>query len=228
MPTIAQQRPRSLLQEAMVVAAAGAIIGAWLEGDGRWLHWICKPLATALILRLAWTPAPISARYRRWIGAGIACSLAGDICLMLPADLFAAGLACFLIAHVCFLAALAGDARLGVRPLPWLVCLAIGALDLWLLWPALPGPLRAPVIIYVAALAGMTGQAWARARWHAAMGDSLAVAARRAAAGAGLFMLSDGLLAWDRFMAPLPLAMLWILASYYAALWLIARSVARA
>ena len=48
---------------------------------------------------------------------------------------------------------------------------------------------------------------------------------RWAAAGALLFMLSDTLLAWNRFRLAIPLASLWVLATYYAALWCLARSV---
>jgi alkylglycerol monooxygenase len=43
------------------------------------------------------------------------------------------------------------------------------------------------------------------------------------AAGAALFMVSDSLLATNRFALPLPLAQLWVLATYYAAQILIAR-----
>jgi len=42
------------------------------------------------------------------------------------------------------------------------------------------------------------------------------------AVGAGFFMLSDALLAIDRFAHPLPLAPLWVLSSYYCAQILIA------
>jgi uncharacterized membrane protein YhhN len=72
-------------------------------------------------------------------------------------------------------------------------------------------------------LATMSGQAGARAL--ARRGTPQAAAARWALGGALLFMLSDTLLAWDRFRGPLPLAPLWILATYYPALWGIARSV---
>ena len=41
-------------------------------------------------------------------------------------------------------------------------------------------------------------------------------------AGGALFVTSDALLAVNRFMAPLPAAALWILASYWAAQWCIA------
>ncbi|HNK54405.1 MAG TPA: lysoplasmalogenase family protein, partial [Ottowia sp.] len=42
------------------------------------------------------------------------------------------------------------------------------------------------------------------------------------ALGAGLFMLSDSLLATNRFVQPLPLAPLWVLGSYFIAQLLIA------
>lgn len=44
---------------------------------------------------------------------------------------------------------------------------------------------------------------------------------REVALGAVCFMLSDALLATNRFVQPLPLAQLWVLATYYAAQLLI-------
>jgi uncharacterized membrane protein YhhN len=58
--------------------------------------------------------------------------------------------------------------------------------------------------------------------------DVLAAPAWLAGAGSILFMLSDTLLAWNRFRISLPWAAIWILGSYFAALWLLARSVMRA
>ena len=65
----------------------------------------------------------------------------------------------------------------------------------------------------------MAAQALGRA---AVLGNA---SARRVAAGACLFMLSDALLATNRFVSPLPVASLWVLASYYAAQWFIAANV---
>lgn len=213
------------LAMAIVLAACAAIAGALLGGhspDWLWLHWIAKPLATALIFALAWQARPmVSVRYRRFVLAGIACSLAGDVLLMLPGDLFVPGLLAFLAGHACFIAALLDDSRFASPAWPLLACLAYGAVNLALLWSAIAAPLRVPVIVYVAVLCGMGGQALARAL-H---GD---VPARLAARGALVFMLSDTLLAWDRFRGPLPLASLWVLATYYLALWWIARSVQKA
>ena len=214
---------------AAIAAIAGALLAAADPGQGwRWLHWCGKPLATALVFALAWRARPAqSPRYRQRILAGIACSLLGDVFLMLPGDLFVPGLVAFLLGHLCFIAAFLDDSRFGVRPLPLLACLGYGALNLVLLWDAIGAPLRVPVIVYVLVLACMGGQALARARLFAQRGDAQAPAARLAALGALTFLLSDSLLAWDRFRGPLPLASLWVLSAYYLALWWIARSVQR-
>jgi uncharacterized membrane protein YhhN len=214
------------------VAAGMAILGAVATQGGadawHWLHWVCKPLATLLMLVLAWRAVrPVSANYRRCILIGIAFCLLGDILLMLPADLFVPGLVSFLLGHGLFIAAFSSDVRFAARWWPWLLCLAYGAAMTFLLWRGIGTALRIPVLIYVIVLATMGGQALGRASWLRKQGDIRAVSARYAGAGAVLFMLSDSLLAWDRFRTALPLASLYILVTYYAALWLIARSVER-
>jgi uncharacterized membrane protein YhhN len=214
---------------AAVGAIAGDLLAAKQAGSG-WLrlHWCCKPLATMLIFALAWhTRTPVSARYRRWILIGIFFSCCGDVFLMVPMDLFVAGLLAFLLGHVCFLVAFLGESRFAARPFLMLACLGYAAINLLLLWPSIAVPLRVPVIVYVIVLACMAGQAAVRARVFVMRGDALAGSAMRAAVGALIFLLSDSLLAWNRFHAPIPLADLWVLSTYYLALWWIARSVQR-
>ncbi|MBT2143864.1 MULTISPECIES: lysoplasmalogenase [unclassified Rhodanobacter] len=214
---------------AAIAAITGALLATGDAGHGwLWLHWCGKPLATALIFVLAWRAQPAqSPRYRRRILAGIACSLLGDVFLMLPGDLFVPGLVAFLCGHLCFIAAFLGDSRFGARPLLLLASLGYGAVNLVLLWDAIGTPLRVPVIVYVLVLASMGGQALARARLFAQRGDAQAPAARLAAFGALAFMLSDSLLAWNRFHGAIPWSSLWVLSAYYLALWWIARSVQR-
>jgi uncharacterized membrane protein YhhN len=216
----------------VALLAAGAIVGALATTGGvdAWhaLHWLCKPLATLAIFLAAWRAAPtVSAAYRRYVLAAIALCLLGDVLLMLPMDLFVPGLASFLLAHLCFIAAFRSDVRFAACWWPWLACLAFGACMAVLLWPGMAPAMRGPVLLYIAVLATMAGQAVARADWLRARCDSRAASARYAGIGALLFMASDGLLAWDRFRTPLAWSALYILATYYAALWLIARSVER-
>ncbi len=212
---------------ATVIAAALAIAGALLAPAAPWADWLLwfgKPLATACILVLALRAQPaVSARYRRFIALGLGCSLLGDVLLMLPGDLFVPGLVAFLVAHLCYLRAFFTLGVMRRLLLPLLATLGFGAACVAALWTAIAPPLRPAVIAYVAVLASMAGVALARARM--AHGDR---SARLAAVGALLFMLSDALLAWDRFRGPLPLAPLWILATYYAAQWRIARSTSAA
>lgn len=217
----------------IVLMVAGAILGALLAAPGavdgwRWLHWFCKPLATVLILAIAWRAEPsLSPRYRRQVLIGLLFALLGDVLLMWPGDLFVPGLAAFLFAHLAFLAAWLVDSRFAARPLGLAACLLAAIGLLYLLWPGIAAPLRVPVAVYALVLASMAGQAVDRARLHLEAADALARPARRAALGAVLFMASDSLIAWDRFGHALPLAPLWILGSYYPAIGLIASSVRR-
>jgi uncharacterized membrane protein YhhN len=222
-----------VLAWAITLAASGAVLGGLFIGNDphgltRWLHWTCKPLATVLVVAMAWrTPRPLSSRYRRRVLTGLGFALLGDVLLMLPGDFFVPGLAAFLLAHLAFLAAWLDDSRFAVRPLAWLACVLAAVGLLWLLWPFVAPALRVPVVVYALVLATMAGQAAGRAWQHAAMADALAHPARRAAFGALLFMVSDSLLAWDRFRHALPLSALWVLGTYYPAIGLIAWSVRR-
>jgi uncharacterized membrane protein YhhN len=229
-PVTSSSRTRSIKLVVFCAAAAAILGGALAGGEGgagwQWLHWIAKPLATLGILAVAaYAWPPVSRRYRMWIVAGMVFSLAGDILLMLPANLFVAGLLAFLGGHLCFITAFLGDSRFATRPLAWLACLLVGGANLVLLWPSIPAALHPAVAVYGLVLSAMGAQALGRAWFH--VGDALALPARRAAIGGLLFMLSDSVLAWNRFHGAVPLATLWVLGSYYAALWFIARSVAQ-
>jgi uncharacterized membrane protein YhhN len=102
--------------------------------------------------------------------------------------------------------------------------LLIGAGMYAFLWQGgLPPALRTPVGVYVVVIACMAAQAIGRA----AVLREADPSAVWVAVGACFFMLSDALLATNRFISPLPLAQLWVLATYYAAQILIVRHVRR-
>lgn len=204
---------------ALGAIALGAVLTMVGEETGRRrLVYVCKPLTTLLILLVAAVPAAADPRYRALVVIGLACSLVGDVFLMLPRDRFLAGLASFLAAHaayaVAFAAPLAG--RSGVV----LACLgAFGVLMLVVLWPGLAPRLRGPVAGYVAAIVTM---AWLAGNRWLVLGTA---AAGSAAAGAALFLASDALLALDRFRGRFRLARTAVLSTYYAGQTLIALSV---
>jgi uncharacterized membrane protein YhhN len=160
-------------------------------------------------------PSAGDAAGRRWLLAALAGSLAGDVALMFE-GFFIPGLVAFLLAHLAYI-------RLFGRGVPWFAdrralaaTLGVGGAMYAFLWTGgLPAALRLPVAAYVVVIALMAAQAIGRAR---TLGGS---PAWTVAAGAALFMVSDSLLAINRFVSPLPLAQLGVLSTYYAAQCLI-------
>ncbi|PZT09510.1 hypothetical protein A7X87_02750 [Stenotrophomonas maltophilia] len=210
----------------ILLMAILAIVGAFLHGDGRWLHWLAKPVTTLLIAAIAWRVRdPAQPSYRRAVLAGMLLSCLGDIALMLPMDAFVPGLVAFLLAHLCYIVAFREGLRAGRGLLAASILLgAFAVLNVLGLWPHLPAPMRMPVLAYVVVLASMAVLALAR-QWRSPQPAVEARSAPWAAVGALLFVASDSLLAWDRFAGGLPLASLLVLSTYYGAQYAIARSV---
>jgi alkylglycerol monooxygenase len=161
--------------------------------------------------------ANFAARDRVLLLAGLVFSLAGDVLLMFPAY-FVAGLVGFLIAHLCYIA-------LFKQRLPWFpsrralgATLGFGVAMYAFLFPHLGPVLKVAVAAYVVVISLMAAQAIGRATL---LRDGAALAV---AVGSVFFMASDTLLAVNRFALPVPLAPLWVLATYYAAQILIARN----
>ena len=209
----------------LALAAAAAVVGVlairahYLEERQRWQVYAFKPLATLLILALALSLTPARPEYQWAIAAGLVLSTAGDVFLMLPRDRFVAGLASFLLAHLCYLRAFSIEVPFGAGLLLWLPFIAAGGMVVALVWPGLKPALRGPVVVYVIVIAAMAGQA--TGRWYVS-GSMVALAA---AVGAGLFVVSDAVLAIDRFRWPFRAARAVTLATYWAAQLLIAISV---
>lgn len=203
----------ALMLQSGALATATAALG--LTG---W-HQLFKPLAMVFALFCLAASARSflesngnHAKNQVWIAAGaLFFSLAGDAFLMFE-GFFIPGLVSFLLAHVCYIALLRSDA-------PWLAsrravaCISLVAAAMYaLLWlGGLPAALRLPVLAYVGVIATMAAQAWGR---HRVLRNP---ASLLVAAGASLFMLSDSLLAINRFVQPLPWAAVGVLATYYAA-----------
>jgi len=214
-----------LLPVLALVCAAVAIAASLLGPAFAMLLFAFKPLTTALVIAHAWPRGVGSLRQTRLVRIGLALSLVGDVFLLWPKEGFLPGLVSFLLAHLAYIAAFCVPARLAARPLVFVVYGVVAALILSQLWSGVPGALRAPVLGYVVCLATMAAQAavW----WRTAVGSDYERLARAGAIGGLLFMASDSLLAVNRFALPLPLASLWILATYWAAQWGIASSLRR-
>lgn len=148
--------------------------------------------ATAVLLAAAALTHPI-ARERRWLLAALIFSAAGDFFLALPwwEPSFVLGLGAFLVAHLCFLAALLPLAARSMRRLvaaAVVVCACI-ALLVWF-WPRLIAEgMAVPVTLYIAVLGAMV---------------CTALLARLptpwTALGAVCFAVSDGMIGISKFV----------------------------
>ena len=142
-----------------------------------------------------------------WIGAGLCLSLAGDLLLLLPRRFFLAGLASFLLAHIGYIAGF-----ILPRPAMHPILLAFAALlgtGMYFYFQNFFQSLQTrrlgkrftqAVILYGLVLCLMTVsacQTMLRADWPQA-------ASLFAACGGILFLLSDGLLGYNRFVHALP------------------------
>ena len=172
----------------------------------------------ALAATVLGTAGPADASYGRMIALGLVLSTIGDVSLVFESG-FLVGLSAFFIAHLCYIVAFAGGATPTPTAAAAAVALAVVAVGmLRYLWPHV-ARLRVPVTAYVVALSIMAWCAIARATASGAGPAEVA-----AAIGATSFLVSDSVLAVNRFARPFPGAHAVVMVTYYAAQMLIARS----
>ena len=197
---------------ALLVEAAALATATGAEGMAE-LHRVFKPLTMLLAIACVVHGAratSLGGRFGNLLIAGLVFSLAGDCFLMFP-GYFIPGLVSFLIAHIFYIA-------LFRQGMPWfpsrralVITLGLGAAMYAFLFNGLNPMLKVAVCAYVIVIALMAAQALGRAT---VLRDKASIAV---AIGAGFFMLSDSLLATNKFAFGFPMAQFWVLATYYVA-----------
>jgi uncharacterized membrane protein YhhN len=204
----------------LLLAAAGIFAASdWfaVATYNKSLEYFAKPAAMIALTGVALSVTP-HIEARRWaFVVAIVFSLIGDVFLMLRRDYFVVGLGSFFIAHLAYIVGLrigASELRpLMVSAVPVVVAAAlVGGRVLREVRRRQPD-LVAPVSAYIGVLAVMVAAALAT-------GEPLA------AFGAVFFMASDSLIAWNRFVTPLPWAPVTIMVTYHLAQVLLVLSLA--
>ena len=181
------------------------------------LEYIAKPAVMAFLFLWLYTTTGLQGT-RLWFGLGILLSLVGDVLLMISLDrLFLPGLAAFLLAHLSYITGF--RAELTTVNVWSLILLAFIAINASRLLRRIVGAMRArgentlilPVIAYGIVISIML---------YAAMSTTSnltwsPLAASLVSAGALLFVASDVILAWMKFVAPLKNARIWNIALYH-------------
>jgi uncharacterized membrane protein YhhN len=172
---------------------------------------------TVGIFHAPWPPHGFPA----WLLAGLVLCLMGDVLLALPGKTaFRMGLAAFLLGHVGYIAAFGYRTGPGAWWFPSaLVVVGLAVVVVVRLWPFL-GALRAPVLLYVAAISLMVIAAAAVLREDRAGGPQPIMVF----VGAVLFYVSDLFVARDRFVARSVANRVFGLPLYYAGQFLLAHT----
>jgi uncharacterized membrane protein YhhN len=144
-----------------MLALISASIQIWGEYRGPdILIYIFKPLTMVFIISIALlAKKPPSRRYRYAIITGLLISMVGDTFLMLPMDLFIAGLICFLVAQLIYIYAFRSGRPLRFNFLAMVPFAIFGAIIYVILFPGLNG-LALPVAAYMIVILTMAWQAW--------------------------------------------------------------------
>jgi uncharacterized membrane protein YhhN len=207
-----------LILSVLTFIFAALTIRAYLKAD-IFQKCVFKPLTMLCIIAIAiLQPAGETDFYKTVILIGLGFSLIGDVFLIFDKVLFLPGLIVFLLAHFCYIAAFY---QLPVMPnaiyaaVPFVLFFAF---FMRILWRGL-GPMKIPVFIYALTICMMGRFALNRYLNLQTMESALAFA------GALIFVVSDSLLAYDKFKKPIAKKDIYILGTYFLAQWLIALSI---
>lgn len=208
-----------------------AVVAAVLDWLAVWrgwerVRWVTKP--GTLILLIAWFSSVGSwAGTLALFGVGLIFSLFGDIFLMLPARFFLAGVGAFFAAHVFYIAGFS------LQPLSLRVETALPVLAVAGVFVLVNGRIQTglreqkqtqlslPVALYAGVISLMLLMAlstFARSAW--AQSPALLVSL-----GAGLFFISDSILAYDRFAKPIRSGDIMVMVTYHLGQFCIASGV---
>jgi uncharacterized membrane protein YhhN len=201
----------------ILVALIIAVVD-WIAVARQWktVEYIAKPGVMVALLIWLWSVGGFQGQLL-WFAAGLVCSMAGDIFLMLPRERFVAGLIAFLLAHVAYLFGF--NATFPPINLVTVILAIMVALVAARLYRSISqglaasgnGNLKMPVLVYSTVISLMLLSALitlVRPEWSSS-------SALLVSCGALLFFLSDASLAWNKFVQPLHHGRLIVIVTYH-------------
>ncbi|HEX2239987.1 MAG TPA: lysoplasmalogenase [Actinomycetota bacterium] len=204
----------------LLIPALGFAVADWVAvaRDNKRAEYFLKPATMGALLVAAAVIGSEAPDRQLWgILAALVFSTIGDVFLMLPRDYFLHGLAAFLIAHICYVVALFGlpqgsDVQLAGP------AIGIGLFGVLIYLRLLRGMrdtgktgFALPVLAYALAITAM----WVSAASTLDQGNFPRGSAWAAYWGAGLFVLSDSLIGYTRFVRAERWAPLAIIVTYH-------------
>ncbi len=182
------------------------------------LHYFSKPLILiALIVFFYKQSKHLNKSIRVITLLALMFSLIGDVLLMFvnkSANFFMSGLVAFLIAHIMYISVFYKSRNKTANKLPIIVILLIYASGLFYFLIDGLGEMLIPVLLYLLVILTMATTAFIRKRSNKNSYKLVFI-------GAVFFMISDSLLALNKFYEPLPFSNISIILTYALAQYLI-------
>ncbi|MDY2586742.1 lysoplasmalogenase [Winogradskyella aquimaris] len=182
-------------------------------------HYIAKPaIVTSLIFLFVKTSGSLTNSIRRITLLALGSSVLGDILLMFvdtSTHFFTVGLVAFLLAHIMYILVFLRHRNKQKSAIGFVMLLLLYAVGLFYLLQDGLGNMLIPVVIYMIVILSMTTTAFLRKGMVNTLSYNLVFL------GAILFMVSDSILALNKFYQPIPLSEISIMLTYAAAQFLI-------
>jgi uncharacterized membrane protein YhhN len=204
---------------AILIVTALIAVTDWVSvaQSRRTLEYAAKPAVMLGLIAAAASVRPASSLERDFFIAALALGLVSDVLLMLPRDLFLWGLLAALVEHVAYIS---GFRALPFHPGLFAVAAVVALASSFIILPAVHRAVRAtkpalvaPVIAYAAVFVVMVAGA-------GGTGSGFAFV------GALMFLYSDCLLAWNRFVSPVRFGRLANMVAYHVGQTLLVLSLA--
>lgn len=189
----------------VLALAVAAIDWAGVAAGRVNIEYVAKPLVMVTLIGVALSMNTDFDAGRGFIVAALGASLIGDVVLMVPEGRFEGGLGAFFVAHILYVFAFAPEMKTGLA-IAATVAMGTGALMILprLIWSVKKqnAGLAIAVFVYVVAV-GATAV------------SAIATGFVLAGIGGVLFVASDSLLGWNRFVKPTPGGRALIHATYH-------------
>lgn len=211
-----------------VIVSAGEIISTLI--DIPTVHLICKPAIMITLGLYYWASLKeVQESISRSLMVAIFFSCAGDVLLMMQEsnpNYFMFGLGAFLVAHIFYIFTYkqhqyeeSADELKGLQKIRFALPIILSGTGLVTILYNRLGDLKIPVLLYAGILTYMVMVSLFR------FGKTTTASFTMVFGGAILFMISDSLIAINKFLEPLPLSGFWIMTTYIAAQFLIVKGI---
>ena len=190
------------------LAIAAGVTWLAVARSQRDIETLAKPAFMVILMALAWLLHADAVSYGQQLLIGLVLCLVGDVLLLGDSPrAFLAGLVAFLLGHVAYIAAFR---RVPMAEPIWAGIILVALVVAFVLWARLIPTMQrswrdgGPLVLYAVVLGLMAVLGWATGHLLVAIGGTL-------------FLVSDAVLAYNRFERPLPHGRLIVMVTYHVA-----------